>query len=361
MSRQAIPSLPGSTRQSILLRQMMDARVEPAHDGKTILDRRRFIAFLAGAGTAPPLWPHWARAQQAPKLAVVGALVIGNTDPEQFWREFRQGLRDLGYIEGQNIRYEFRSAHGQLERLPELAAELVRLNVDVIVTWFTPTAHAAKQATHEIPIVMADTGDPVGTGLVASLPRPGGNVTGIASVTAELAGKSVQLIRDMLPSARRVSVLGNATDPFVKPFLEQIDLSARATGTTIDIVRISSNEELESAFAAMDENRPDAVIVQPSLPSKRAAELALERHVAAVSVPRWFAEEGGLMSYSPKYIELYRRAAAYADKILKGAQPADLPVEQPTHFELVINLRTAKALGLTIPPDLLARADEVIE
>ena len=151
------------------------------------------------------------------------------------------------------------------------------------------------------------------------------------------------------------------TDPFAKPFLEQIQLGAEVTGTTINAVRISSNEELESAFAAMDKDRPDAVIVQPSLPSKRAAELALKQRVPAVSVPRWFAEEGGLMAYSPKFTELYRRAAAYVDKILKGAQPADLPVEQPTYFELVINMRTAKALGLTIPPDLLARADEVIE
>jgi len=292
----------------------------------------------------------------------IGALVIGNINPEQFWREFRQGLRDLGYVEGQNIRFEFRSAEGHLDRLPELAAELVRLNIDIIVTWFTPTAVAAKQATDKIPIVMAETGDPVGTGLVASLPRPGGNVTGIASATAELAGKSVQLIRDMLPSARRVTVLANATDPFSKPFLEQIKLGGEATGTTINPVRISSSEELETAFASMEEDRPDAVIVQPSLPSKRAAELALKHRIPAVSVPRWFAEEqGGLMSYSAKYVDLFRKAAVYVDKILKGAQPADLPVEQPTKFEFVLNLKTAKALGIDVPPTLLARADEVIE
>jgi len=171
--------------------------------------RREFIFTLGGVAVA---WPLAARAQQ-PKVPTIGALVIGNISPEEFWREFRQGLRDLGYIEGQNIRFEFRSAEGQIDRLPELAAELVRLKVDVIVTWFTPTALAAKQATHEIPIVMAETGDPVGTGLVASLPQPGGNVTGIAAVTAELAGKSIQLIRDMLPSARRVTALANATDP----------------------------------------------------------------------------------------------------------------------------------------------------
>jgi putative ABC transport system substrate-binding protein len=320
--------------------------------------RREFIGLLGGAAAVRPLAAH----AQQPKMPTVGALVIGNINPEQFWREFRQGLRDLGYVEGQNIRFEFRSAEGHLDRLPELAAELVRLKIDIIVTWFTPTALAAKQATLEIPIVMAETGDPVGTGLVASLPRPGGNVTGIASATAELAGKSVQLIRDMLPWARRVTALANATDPFSKPFLEQIKLGGEATGTTINPVRISSSEELETAFASMEKDRPDAVIVQPSLPSKRAAELALKHRVPAVSVPRWFAEEqGGLMSYSARYVDLFRKAAVYVDKILKGAQPADLPVEQPTHFELIINMKTAKALGLTVPITLLGRADEVIE
>src|SRR5262245_4768140 len=225
------------------------------------LKRRDFIALIGGAATG---WPLVTRAQQPAKLPVLGVLVIGNIDPQQFWREFRQGLRDLGYVEGQNIRFEFRSAQGDASRLPELAAELVRLKVDVIVTWFTPTAVAARQATRDIPIVMAETGDPVGTGLIASLPRPGGNVTGIASVTAELAGKSVQLIRDMLPAARRVTALANATDPFSKPFLEQIELGGAATGTAIHAIRISNNEEFEPAFAAMENDRPDAVIVQPS-------------------------------------------------------------------------------------------------
>src|SRR5438876_466372 len=322
------------------------------------MKRREFMSLF---GAAAAVWPLAGRAQQPAKLPTVGALVIGSTDPEQFWRDFRQGLRDLGYVEGQNIRFEFRSAQGQANRVPELAAELVRLKVDVIVTWFTPPTQAAKQATHEIPIVMADTGDPIGTGLVASLPRPGGNVTGIASVTAELAGKSVQLIRDMLPSARRVTALANATDPFSKPFLEQIQRGGEATGTAINPIRISNNEEFESAFAAMERDRPDAIIVQPSLPSKRAAELALQHRVPAVSVPRWFVDEGGLMSYSAIYADLFRKAAVYVDKILKGAQPADLPVEQPTRFQLVINMKTAKALGITVPATLLARADEVIE
>jgi putative tryptophan/tyrosine transport system substrate-binding protein len=318
--------------------------------------RRDFITLLGGAAA----WPLAARAQQ-PKVPTIGALVIGNVSPEEFWREFRQGLRDLGYIEGQNVRFEFRSAEGRLDRLAELAAELVRLKVDVIVTWFTPTAVAAKHATREIPIVMAETGDPVGTGLIMSLHRPGGNVTGIASVAAELAGKSVQLIRDMLPAARRVTALANATDPFSKPFLKEIQLGGDATGTAIKTVRINTKEEFESAFAGMERDRPDAIIVQPSLPSKRAAELALQHRVPAVSVPRWFVDEGGLMSYSAIYADLFRKAAVYVDKILKGAQAADLPVEQPTRFQLIINMKTAKALGITVPPALLARADELIE
>jgi putative ABC transport system substrate-binding protein len=321
------------------------------------LKRGEFITLLGGAAVA---WPLAAFAQR-PRVPTIGALVIGNISPEQFWREFRQGLRDLGYVEGQNIRFEFRSAEGHLDRLPELAAELVRLKVDIIVTWFTPTALAAKQATREIPIVMAETGDPIGTGLIASLARPGGNVTGIASVTAELSGKCVELIRDMLPSARRVTALANGTDPFSKPFLEQIELGGKATGTAIRPIKISSNEEFETAFAAMEKDRPDAIIVQPSLPTKRAAELALQQRLPAVSVPRWFVEQGGLMSYSAIYADLFRKAAVYVDKILKGAQPADLPVEQPTRFQLVINMKTAKALGLTVPAAFLVRADELIE
>src|SRR5262245_34024110 len=194
------------------------------------LSRREFVTLLGGAMV---LWPLASVAQQAAKVPTIGTLVIGNIDPAQFWRVFGQGLRDLGYVEGQNIAFEFRSAEGRLDRLAELAAELVRLNVNVIVTWFTPPTQAAKQATGEIPIVMGDAGDPVATGLVASLPRPGGNVTGIAGIAAELAGKSVELIRDMLPSARRVTALANATDPFSRPFLEQIKLGGETTGTTI--------------------------------------------------------------------------------------------------------------------------------
>ena len=237
---------------------------------------------IAAIGGATVAWPLAARAQQPAKLPIIGALVIGNTDPGQFWREFRQALRDLGYVEGQNIRFEFRSAEGQVNRLPELAAELVRLKVDVIVAWFTPAALAAQQATREIPIVMAETGDPIATGLVASLPRPGGNVTGIASVSAELAGKSVQLIRDMLPSACCVAALANATDPFSKPFLEQIQLGGQATATTINAIRISSNAEFESAFAAMD-----AVDFRAGFRSRMNPTLCSTIHTAFPAAASW--------------------------------------------------------------------------
>jgi len=280
---------------------------------------------------------------------------------EDFWRLFREGMQDLGYIEGQNVRYEFRSDEGQINRLPELAAELVRIKVDVIVTWFTPAAQAAKRATREIPIVMALVGNPIETGLVESLARPGGNITGMAGVAAELAGKSVQLIREMMPSARRVAALANAPDPFSKPFVENIRLAGAATGTIIDVIMLRGVAEVEAAFPAMEKDRPDAVIVQPSLPTKRVAELAISSRIPAVSVIRGFAKDGGLMAYQSKEVDLYRQSASYVDKILKGAKPADLPIQQPTKFELIINMKTANAIGLTVPSAFLARVDEVIE
>jgi putative ABC transport system substrate-binding protein len=319
--------------------------------------RREFITALGGVAA----WPVVARAQQR-KVPTIGVLVVGGSSgSEQFWRLFREVMHELGYIEGQSIRYEFRSDKGQVSRLPELAAELVRLNVDLIVTWFTPAAQAAKRATREIPIVMALAGNPIETGLIESLDRPGGNITGMAGVTAELAGKSVELLRQMLPLAHRLVALANAPDPFSKPFVEQIQHSGIATGTTIEAKMIRGAEELEAAFREMEKNPPDAVIVQPSLPSKRTAELAVRYRIPAVSLLRGFVEEGGLMSYAAAEIDMYRRAAAYVDKILKGAKPADLPVEQPTKFELIVNMKTANALGLIVPPAFLARADEVIE
>jgi putative ABC transport system substrate-binding protein len=313
--------------------------------------RRALLAFAAGLAA---LLPQIAVAQ--PTIATIGMLVVESPGSERFERGFREAMRELGYIEGQNIRVEFRSDRGQQERLSELAIELVRLKPDVIVTWFTPAAYAAKKATSDIPIVTGSGG--AEAGLVGNFAQPGGNFTGITSMGADLDGKMVQLFRELLPSSRRIAAFANASDPFSKPFLEKIELAGHATGTTIEPVKLKGPEELDAGFAALQKDRPDAVIVQPSLGLKRPADAALRFRLPAAEHFREFAEAGGLMSYAPLYGELYRRTAA---KILKGAKPADLPVEQPTKFELVVNMKTAKALGLTIPPNFLARVDDVIE
>jgi putative ABC transport system substrate-binding protein len=299
-------------------------------------------------------------AAQQPKMPIIGVLLVESPGSEQFRQQLREELRKLGYVDGQSIRFEFRSDQGKPARLPELAAELVQLKVDIIVTWYTTAAHAAREATREIPIVMGLAGNPVETGLVETLARPGGNVTGVSGVGAEVASKSVELTAEMLPSARRVVALGNAPDPFAKPFLENIRLSAKGRGITIDPMMINGADELEAAFAAMEKDRPDAVIVQPSLGLKPPA-LALKYRIPAISIMHEFTQEGGLMSYSHSASDIYRRTATFVNKILKGAKPAELPVEQPTKFEVVINLKTASALGLTIPQSLLLRADELIE
>ena len=317
--------------------------------------RREFIALL---GSMAPMWPLPARAQaHGPKI---GVLVAGSPDPQSFWTVFQEAMRDHGYIDGQNIQFEFRSAEGDRNRLAKLAADLVRDKVDLIVTWQTPTATAAKTATNRIPIVMADSGDPVGTGLVASLARPGGNVTGMAGLTAELAGKSVELIRQIIPSSTQVAALCNGPDPFFKPFLAHVQLGGKAAGVAIKPIVLSGSDQLDAAFSDMSRDHVDAVVVQPSLPT-RTVDLAIQYRLPAVSVPRRFADAGGLLSYSPRQDDIYREAAVYVDKILKGANPGDLPVEQPTKFELVLNEKTAKTLGLTFPPQLLAVADEVIQ
>jgi putative ABC transport system substrate-binding protein len=320
------------------------------------MKRRDFLAMVASAA----LWPLPGTAETA-KVPTIGVLVVESSASQRFWRLFREDMRELDYVEGKNVRYEFRSDGGQGSRLPALAAELVGLKVDLIVAWFTPAALAARQATRQIPIVMALVGNPVENGLVESLARPGGNVTGMAALGAELAGKCVDLVRELVPSAHRIAALVNAPDPFSKPFLRQIQLNGEASGTAIEPIMIQSTAELDPAFTAMEKERPDAAIVQPSLPIKRVAELAIKSRIPAMSFIRDFANEGGLMSYGSEEADAYRKAAVYVDKILKGAKPADLPVQQPTKFELVVNLKTAKALGLTIPPSILARADEVIE
>jgi putative tryptophan/tyrosine transport system substrate-binding protein len=318
------------------------------------MSRREFIILVIGGALSPI-----ASAAQQPKVPTIGVLLVAAPGSDRFWRLFREDLQKLGYVEGRSVKFEFRS--GQVNQLPELAADLVALKVDLIVTWYTPAALAAKRATSEIPIVMAAVGDPVETGLVQSLARPGGNVTGMSVVGAELAGKCVEIIREAIPTARRLAVLVNAPDPFSKPFLEQTIRAGAATGMTIQPIMVHDAEELDTAFKEMGAERPDAVIVQPSLPPKRSADLALKFRLPAVSFIRGIVDEGGLMSYGPEEADVYRRAALIVDKVLKGAKPADLPVEQPIKFELVINLRTAKALGLTLPPDFLARANEVIE
>ena len=319
--------------------------------------RRAFLKMMSGVTTC---WPFAVSAEQT-RVTTIGVLVRSAPGWQQFWELFREALRQLGYVEGNNIRFELRTDEGDISRLPDLAAELVRLKVDVIVPWFTPAAIAAKHATSEIPIVCAICGDLVGTGLVESLARPGGNVTGNSSLNAELSAKFVELIREMIPSAGRVAVLANAPDPFSKVFVQQIQLAGQATGTTIDPIMIHSAEELDGAFQSMERSRPDAVIVQPSLATKRAAELALGYRIPAICGWREFVHDGGLMAYFAAEADIYRRTAVFIDKILKGARPAELPVEQPTKFELVLNLKTAKAIGLTIPAAFLAHADAVIE
>jgi putative ABC transport system substrate-binding protein len=317
------------------------------------LKRRAFIALLGCLAT----WPRSISAQT--KIPRIGILLVGNREP--FWSLFRDGLHDLGYVDGRNILFEFRSGQGKLQALPDLAAELVRLKVDIIVASETPAVQAAKGATKDIPIVMAPSGDPVGTGLIASLARPGGNITGLSAATAELAGKSLELIREILPSAKRVAALADPQNAFTKPFLEHIYLVAGAIGIDIKTVMVRDAQEFGAAFVIMIEGKVDALVVQPTLPRKPAVDLALKHRLPAVSGNRAFAEAGGLMTYAASLNDRYREAATYVDKILKGRKPADLPVQQPTRFELVINLKTAKALGLTVPPMLLARADEVIE
>jgi putative tryptophan/tyrosine transport system substrate-binding protein len=321
------------------------------------MKRREFITLLGGAAAA---WPLVIRAQQS-KIPTIGMLVLGSPEPTSFLNAFRQGLQKLGYIDGQNIRLEIRSAEGKASQLPETAAGLVRLKVDIIVAWQTPAVTAAKQATNDIPIVMAGAGDPVGTGLIASLSRPGGHVTGVAGLGPEVGAKNIELIREVMPSAHRVVVLANATDPFTKPYLAQIKLAARAPGIEIQPIMRRPGEEFDAAFDDMRRTQTDAVIIQPSLLRKGAVDLALKHRLPSFSHVRQLPETGGLASYGVDQFDQYRRAARYVDRILKGEKPADLPVEQPVRFELVINLKTAKALGLEVPPTLLARADEVIE
>jgi len=323
-------------------------------------NRRKLVIALGAAALSAPL----SSLAQAPaaKLARMGLLGPGSVASGASWAvALVANLRELGYVEGANLSVESRWAEGNNDRLAELAAELVRLNVDVIVTFQTPAALAAKQATKTIPIVMAAAADPVATGLVASLARPGGNVTGLSSATSELAAKNLELIRQMVPSAKRAAVLVNAADTFAQSFLEQNQLAARTLGIELRTFMVRGGEPLDAAFEEMAKARVSAVIVQPSLPQKRVVELALQYRLPTSAAGQGFADAGGLLAYTGNIADRDRQAALYVAKILKGAKPADLPVYQPTKFELVINLTTAKRIGLQIPPGVLARADRVIE
>jgi putative ABC transport system substrate-binding protein len=320
--------------------------------------RRDFMTLLSGAAVA---WPLSARAQQQTRIYTIGVLTLNSPNPELLLEALREGLRDVGYVEGRNLRLQIRSAAGRPDLQLEKAAELVRLKVDLIVTFFTPSALAAKQATRDIPIVMAGAGDPVATGLVASLSRPGGNVTGQSSGGAELAGKSVELIRELIPSARRIGVLADETDPFAKPYVAQIGQAAQSARMEVEAIVTRPGQPLEAPFKTLIGKRVDGLLIQGSIARKELLDLAIEHRLPALTSTRLGPPLGALMSYGSDYVALARQSAAYIDKILKGTKPAELPVTFPTKFLLVINLKTAKALGLEIPPTLLARADEVIE
>jgi putative ABC transport system substrate-binding protein len=320
--------------------------------------RRDFISLLGGAALA---WPAVAHGQKS-KVARIGVLYIGTADEEAFKTNIREGLRELGYVKGQNVAFEFRSAEGKLERLPELAAGLVRLKVDVIVTLYVPPSLAAKRATQSIPIVVV-VGDPVETGIVPSLAHPGGNITGVSLMASALGGKSVELFRDMMPSARRVGVLGHATNPvFAKSMLNEVLAAGRTTNTQIEpVVMISGPEEAEKGFVALASERVDAVVVQGSLAVKAITDTAIKYRLPTASTAHAFVEIGGLMSFGADGPAAFRHGAKFVQRILQGKQPKDIPIEQPTKFELAVNLKTAKAIGLTIPETFLRRVDVLIE
>jgi len=307
-----------------------------------------------------------AEAQQPTKIYRIGYLTAASlADIADRAEAFRQGMRELGYVEGKNIIIEWRDAKGKSDRLPELAAELVRLNVDVIVTGGAGATRPAKEATSTIPIVMAQDRDPVGTGLVASLARPGGNITGLSSLSPEITGKQLEILKEIVPKLSRVAVFGAPTTQGYAQLVKELVLAAKALGIRHQILVVNSPKDIETAFRAASKGRADAVLVTggPTFNSQRTllAKLAIKHRLPAMYDRPEYVERGGLVTYSASIIGFDRRAATYVDKILKGAKPADLPVEQPTKFDFIINLKAAKQIGLTIPPNVLARADKVIK
>ncbi|MGH7773307.1 MAG: ABC transporter substrate-binding protein [Candidatus Binatia bacterium] len=322
--------------------------------------------FLFAVATSILVAAAIAEAQQPKKLPRIGLLSAGTPSAQAPTTEaaFRQGLRDLGYIEGQNIAIEYRYAQEKPQRLPALAAELVSLKVDVIVTTGATGTRSAKEATNTIPIVMAQDPDPVGNGFVANLARPGGNITGLSSLVAELGGKRLELLREVVPRLSRVAVLGTSTNPANVQQLKEIELAAKAIGVRLQFVDVLDPKDIETGFRAATKGRADAALVLGSpffIPQRtKIAELAIKSRLPAIYNRSEFVEAGGLMTYGASIPDLYRRAATYVDKILKGTKPADLPVEQPMKFEFIVNLNAAKQIGLTVPPNVLVRADKVI-
>lgn len=324
--------------------------------------RRR--EFLGAFGSAAA-WPLAAHAQQPTKVPRIGFLHYGAAGPSPEVDAFRQGLRDLGYFEGKNINIEYRFASGRVERLPELAAELVQLKPDVIVTPLTEASLAAKQATRTIPIVIAGVADAVGAGLVASIARPGGNVTGLTSISAELGGKRLEILKGVVPKVSRVAVLHDPAERSNVLILKELQAAAPTLGLTLQPLEVREPGEFEGAFVAMSRERADALFGAPGVLTfeyrKTVVRLAAKSRIPTLWGHRQFVDVGGLMSYAVNFYDQCRRAATYVDQILKGATPGDLPVQQPTKFDFILNLKTAKELGLTVPPTLLARTDEVIE
>jgi putative tryptophan/tyrosine transport system substrate-binding protein len=326
------------------------------------LRRRDFITILGGAAAA---WPLAARAQQAAKVYRIGLFSAGTDSLPKTWLALADGLRELGWIEGKNVTFERRFAENQLDRLPELAAELVHLDVDLIVTAGTLAPLAAKQATATIAIVMGSAGDPVGSGLVASLARPGGNVTGLSLMAPDLGGKRLELLREILPGISHVAILWNAANPYPALVFRETQGAARTLRIELESLEVRGPHDFNSALDAAIRKGVDALItVEDPLTvahRKQIADFTANNRLPAIYGLSEFVDAGGLMSYGTNIADLYRRAAGYVDKILRGAKPADLPVEQPTKFELAINLKTAKALGLTVPLIMQMTADEVIE
>jgi putative tryptophan/tyrosine transport system substrate-binding protein len=326
------------------------------------MKRREFISLLGGVAAA---WPITAKAQQPSKLPTIGFLGAASASAMKSWLDaFVARLRELGWIEGRTVAIEIRWAEGRRERVAEIAAEFVQLKVDVIVTSATPPTLAAKQATAVIPIVFAAVSDPVGPGLVASLARPGGNVTGVANQTSDTAGKKLELLHEAVPGLRRLAIMANVGNPASVLEMGEVQATARTLGLEVTSSEIRRAEDIAPAFEAL-KDRADALYLGPdplmNTNRTRVNILAVGARLPTMQGAREYVEAGGLMSYGPNFPDQFRRVADFVDRILRGTKPADIPVEQPTKFDLVINLTTAKALGLDVPPSLLARADEVIE